>query len=89
MTPQPNKYEDDDGRVICSMDVEGMRWHEKKVSREEKEQRNAAVSRGYTLTKTEARRYTWYSMLAGLVIVLTFSLTWVLFTLFCTEIWFK
>jgi hypothetical protein len=89
MAPKQNEYDDDDGRVICSMDVEGMRWHEKKDRREEKGPHKTPTGRGYTMTKTEARQYTFYSLLACLVIVVTFSLTWVLFTLFCTEIWLK
>lgn len=88
MTKKPKHYDDDDGRVICSMDVQGMRWHDKKVRREAK----AAVRHGVAgdqLTRSEFRRYTWYSLLAGFVIASTFSLTWILFVLFCTEIWFK
>jgi hypothetical protein len=30
MDKQPTKYDDDDGRVICDMDVEGMRWYDKR-----------------------------------------------------------
>jgi hypothetical protein len=88
MSNQPkNQYEDDDGRVICSMDVEGMRWHDKKTRREERVVRRAA--QGDQLTRSEARRYTWYATLAGLLIVAVFSLAWVLFILFCTQIWLR
>ena len=31
MANKPKQYDDDDGRVICNMDVEGMRWHDKRV----------------------------------------------------------
>ncbi len=34
------QYEDDDGRVICSMDVEGTRWHDKGVRHREQAARN-------------------------------------------------
>ncbi len=29
------------------------------------------------------------ALLAGLLIALTFSVTWILFTIFCTQIWFR
>lgn len=87
MTNKPKKYDDDDGRVICDMDVDGMRWHDKKVRREEKAQRREV--QGEQMTNSEARRYNCYALLAGLVIVLVFSVAWVLFILFCTKIWFR
>jgi hypothetical protein len=88
MARQPKQYDDDDGRVICNMDVEGMRWHDKRVRREEKAAARDAA-RGDQMTRAEARKYTWYSMLAGLLIASVFSVAWVLFTLFCTQIWFR
>lgn len=84
---QPKQYDDDDGKVICNMDVEGMRWHDKNVRREERAKRK--YPQGDSMSRAEARRYTWYSILAGLVIASVFSITWVLFILFCTQIWFR
>ncbi len=87
MLKKPKKYDDDDGRVICNMDVDGMRFHDKRVRREQRQ--ISKMAQGDQLTKAEARRYTWYSLLAGLLIVAVFSVTWILFVLFCTQIWFK
>jgi len=87
MANKLKQYDDDDGRVICSMDVEGMRWHDKRVRGEKREANR--VSQGNQMTKSEARQFTWYAVLAGLLIAAVFSVTWVLFILFCTEIWFK
>jgi hypothetical protein len=87
MANKPRKYDDDDGRVICSMDVEGMRWHDKRVRRENREAQRPLTSN--QMTRSEARQFTWYAMLGGLLIAAVFSVTWVLFILFCTEIWFK
>ena len=87
MANNPRQVDDDDGRVICNMDVEGMRWHDKRVRRESREARR--VIQGDQMTKSEARQFTWYAVLAGLLIATVFSVTWVLFILFCTEIWFK
>ncbi len=87
MKLQQKKYEDDDGRVICDMDIEGLPWHDKRVSRENRAARNQAQAG--QMTRSEARRYTWYAILAGLLVVSVFSVTWILFVLFCTEIWFR
>lgn len=84
---QEKKYEDDDGRVICNMDVPGMRWHEKKIRR--MGDNTPQGIQGDQLTRSEARRYNWYAVLAGMLIVLVFSTVWVLFILFCTQIWFR
>jgi hypothetical protein len=87
MANKLKQFDDDDGRVICNMDVEGMRWHDKRVRRESREARR--VIQGDQMTKSEARQFTWYAVLAGLLIATVFSVTWVLFILFCTDIWFK
>lgn len=87
MAPERKKYDDDDGRVICNMDVEGMRWHDKRVRREQKAAR--AAQPGSQMTRSETLRYAWYSVLAGLLIVGAFSAVWVLFILFCTQVWLK
>jgi hypothetical protein len=87
MKPQQKKYEDDDGRVICDMDVDGLPWHDKRIRRENRAARNQ-VQAGQ-MTRSEARRYTWYAILAGLLVVSVFSITWILFVLFCTQIWFR
>ncbi len=86
MKKQFKDYDDDDGRVIVNMDVEGMPWHDKRVRREKRE---AKASRGPQMTRSEARRFTWYAVLAGLTIVLVFSVVWVLLTLFATQVWFR
>ncbi len=87
MNPQPKKYDDDDGRVICNMDVEGMRWHDKTAHRKATATRQ--VDPREQMTKSEARRFTWYAVRAGLLVALVFSVVWVLFILFCTQIWFR
>lgn len=87
MSKQQKQHDDDDGRVICDMDVEGMRWHDRRVRREERAQRR--TPQGDPLTKAEARRFTAHALLASFLVVAVFSITWVLFVLFCTEIWFR
>ena len=84
---QKKQYEDDDGRVICSMDVEGTRWHDKTVRRKKRAVR--LLPSGEQMTRSEVWSYAGSAVLAGLLIALVFSVTWVLFTLFCTQIWFR
>ena len=86
MTQEGKQYEDDDGRVIASMDVEGMPWHGKRS------RASAAAPRanhGDQLTASETRRAMWNAVLAGLAVAGVFSLTMVLFVLFCIYVWFR
>ncbi len=87
MSRKPKQFDDDDGRVIVDMDVDGIRLHDKRVRREQRELRKAA--RGDQMTRSEARRYNSYALLAALTIGLVFSITWVLFVLFCIYVWFR
>lgn len=91
MISEPKKYDDDDGRVIVNMDVVGMPWHDKRARREAKAARTPTPTPAQSdpLTQSEARRFTWNAVLAGLLIVGVFAATWVLFVLFCTNIWFR
>ena len=92
MGKETRKYDDDDGRVIANMNVEGMPWYDRQVRREKraerKEQRNASRHQGAQMTRSEARRYTFYAVLAGLTVALVFSVVWILLTLFMTQVWF-
>jgi len=70
MAARIKQYDDDDGRVICSMDVDGMPWHDKRIRREKKEQKRA-IAAGQTdreqMTKAEARQFTFHAILAGML----------------------
>lgn len=92
MSKEQRKYDDDDGRVIADMNVEGMPWHDRSVRREKRAERRAerseSVRQGVRLTRSEARRYTFYAVLAGLTVALIFSAVWILLTLFMTQVWF-
>lgn len=80
------KQNDDDGRVICNMNVDGMPWHDRSMNH--REEKAPKVQPG-ELTRSEASQFTWYALAASLLVVTVFSLTWVLFVLFCTKIWFR
>ena len=87
MAKQRRQVNDDDGRVICNMDVPGMPWHDRQIRREKRAVRRSGS--GDQMTRSETWRFTWNAMLSGMVIALVFSGVFVLFTLFCTQIWFR
>jgi uncharacterized membrane protein len=89
MANKPKQYDDDDGRVICDMDVDGMRWHDRQVRREKRAERRASTSTGDPLTKSQARRFTMYAVLAGLTIVAVYAVVWAIVLLFMTQVWFR
>ncbi len=88
MNQQPDNFEDD-GLVVCDMNVAGMPWHQDRSSRAVRDSGQNSRMRGDPITKPELRRYTWYALLAGLVVVAIFSIVWILFTLFATQVWFR
>ena len=67
------QYDDDDGRTIANMNVEGMPWYDKQMKRESRAQARTEladrVARGDALTTRETFRYGLYAVLAGLTVV--------------------
>jgi hypothetical protein len=85
MQRKKKQYDDDDGRTIIKMDVEGMPWFNKSSQGEKSIPGKNAIAA--QVTRSESRLYTWYAVLSGLLIAAVFSVTWILFTLFLTQIW--
>lgn len=73
MPRKPKQYEDDDGRTIVDMNVDGMPWYDSRKRKAEREQSRAElqekIARGEALTTRQTIRYTFYSVLAGLTVV--------------------
>lgn len=77
-------YDDDDGRVIANMNIEGAPWYVK-------------GSGGDSGPVDEANmpdmKQTWHiitgALAAGLVIGFVFIAAFFLFILFCTKVWFR
>ncbi|MBQ1771965.1 MAG: hypothetical protein II000_08495 [Clostridia bacterium] len=67
------QYDDDDGRTIVDMNVEGMPWYDSQIKKEKRKTERAAlqekIDRGEALTRRESIRYTFYAVLAGLAVV--------------------
>lgn len=86
MAKQHKRYDDDDGRVIASMNVDGMPWYQRsqRFDRNKREQ----ASDFSDLTKEESREIVKGAMKAALLIAGVFILAMLLFILFCLYIWF-
>jgi hypothetical protein len=94
MQNQKKRYDDDDGRTIVSMDVDGTPWHDRNVNFAERQaqdlgRRQKVAMYGERMTGSEARRYTFYAMLAGLALTAALATVWILLVLFMTQVWFK
>lgn len=61
------EYDDDDGRTIVNMDVEGMPWHDKRIRREKREKAKEAQEE--VLTKRQTARWIWRSLLAAFTVL--------------------
>lgn len=76
-------YDDDDGRTIAPMNIEGMPWY-----KPEAPDRPADGREPESMTKEEARMYMLAAVKAGLTIASVFGIAIYLFLLFCYKIWF-
>lgn len=80
------RFEDDDGRVVARMNVEGMPWYTERHETGPEHQETSGKPE--PLTKEESRAFAWGAVKAALLVTAVFSAGAVLFILFCTNIWF-
>ena len=84
MAKKRKTYDDDDGRVIANMNVDGMPWY---VDMAKKKQERTGDDP--ELTKEEMRYTIWGALKAGLLIAGVFVVGALIFILFCVFVWFK
>lgn len=77
-------YEDDDGRVIANMNVDGMPWYMRETRKKQ-----ASDSDFSDLSRKETRELVKGAIKAGLLIGSVFLVACFLFILFCIFVWFK
>ena len=77
------KYDDDDGRVIANMNVDGMPWYVEAAKKKE------VSSQELDLTKEESKAVLWGTVKAGLLIASVFVVAALIFILFCIHVWFR
>lgn len=85
MARKKKVYDDDDGRVIANMNVDGMPWYTGDVRRKKR----SSESDMSDLTKSETRAIVAGAMKAGLLVSGVFLLGALIFILFCVFVWFK
>ena len=86
MADKRKLHDDDDGRVIASMNVDGMPWYQRS-ERCERNKREPA-SDFSDLTKEETREIVKGALKASLLIAGVFILAMLVFILFCLYVWF-
>ncbi len=85
------EYDDDDGRVISPMNVDGMPWYTEKKTlfgSKKKPKEERAID-DVPLTKQETRAMMGGVFAAALLVAGVFALVGFLFILFCVYVWFK
>ena len=87
MEKQRKLHDDDDGRVIANMNVDGMPWYQRS-QRQIKGFSTKTSSDFSDLTREETREIIKGAMKAGLLIAGVFILAMFVFILFCLYIWF-
>ena len=78
--------EEDDGRTIVNMNVDGMPWY---VRGDEQRKKGSDASSHDQMTDEELRLYKFAALKSALLIVLVFAVVFALFLAFCDFIWFK
>lgn len=88
---QKPQFDDDDGRTIVNMNVDGMPWYNRRRDFGAVPDRETSQPSPYGtgMTDREFSLYTWGAIKAGLVIALVFAVTWALLILFMTQILFR
>jgi len=88
---QKKQYDDDDGRTIADMNVEGMPWYDRRHDFGRQPERDSSQPSPYGtgMTDREIKLYTWGALKAGLLVASVFVLTWILLVLFLTKVLFR
>ena len=87
-------YDDDDGRVISPMNVDGMPWHNgnpvpPSESKADETEKDASNRDDLVLTSEEKRAMAGGVFAAALLVAGVFVLVGFLFVLFCTLVWLR
>ena len=85
MAKQKKTYEDDDGRVIAKMNVDGMPWY----MRDDRPSQPKSDSDLSDLSKGETWEIVKGTVKAGLLIGGVFMVAFALFIAFCVFVWFR
>ncbi len=83
------EYDDDDGRVISPMNIDGMPWYSGKRKLFGNKQPSEQNQSDIQLTPKETRAMLGGVFAAALLVAGVFALAALLFILFCVYVWLK
>ena len=84
------RYDDDDGRVISPMNVDGMPWHRKDIAEHpERQAEGKSEQDEIILTDSEKRAMAGGVFAAALLVAGVFVLAGLLVVLFCVFVWLR
>ena len=90
------KFEDDDGRTIVNMNVDGMPWYasspsrsKRKPTESESKSGTSPASGSESFGKAENLAVAWGVLKAILLVTAVFVVGYLLFILFCVLVWFR
>ncbi len=86
MPKRKKQYDDDDGRVIANMNVDGMPWYVEDAQKHRQRVRENDFS---DLTKGETWEIIKGTVKAGLLVGSVYFVVFLAFILFCVFVWFK
>ena len=86
MSKRKKTYDDDDGRVIANMNVDGMPWYVEDARKHREKLRENDFS---DLTKRETWEIIKGTVKAGLLVGSVYFVVFLLFILFCVFVWFR
>lgn len=89
MAKRRKEYDDDDGRTIASMNVEGMPWYAPNTPQSGKGKAESEKEPPLDLTKEEKRALTAGTLKAALLVWLIGAGIFGLFILFCYFVWLR
>jgi hypothetical protein len=87
MSKHKKQYDDDDGRTIAHMNVDGMPWYAHGSVKSDRAGQDGCAGREQ-LDARQSRAFVWGVLKATLLVTLVFVVGYFLFILFCTNIWF-
>jgi len=82
------RYDDDDGRTVANMNVDGMPWYVEENKSRKTGPDAPEGEKPYEMTRPEKRAFMSGVLGATLIVAAVFALGYLLFILFCTNIWF-
>ncbi len=89
MARKKREYDDDDGRTVVPMNVDGMPWYTGGFQPPAEDEPAAPPREKRPMSADETKGYAFAAVKAALLIGGVFAVVFTLFILFCCFIWFR